>query len=705
MRLFSFTILMLIAVCVYAQESVVWGSEVIDVSSEYSPLEFSALQALHKPNVYAEGVYSGKDNPNAWRPKKSDSEEFVMVSFDTPIKARQIAIAETENPGAVKQVFAYDSDYNEYLLQEITPRILPTDQRLLNLFFPEPSYEIQAVRIVIDGEAVPGFNSIDAIGISTSNIPITVLIQLAKGVNTNIDAEKLGSNVNSTYVEHSPIISPDGKRLYFSRKYHPDNLGGADDPEDIWVSEMDEETGEWLPAKNVGEPLNTAGPNFISSITTVNGKETFILGNRYGKKGRMYEGISISTKDGDSFSEPESVEVENEYNYNPKADFFLVPGGEAMILSVERDDSYGSRDLYISFKNGNSWSEPQNIGGDVNTISEEAAPFLAEDGKTLYFSSGGYSGYGGMDIYVTRRLDDTWLRWSPPDNLGSGINTEQDDQYFSIPTVGKHLYFTRGDVDDDTDIFRFEVDEFFIDETSPVASSVAHLIEEIEKDKAPIVSAEPEKPEDVFLTVQGTVINPETKEPMPGVKIQIERLPDGVDIGEVTTDSEGKYSFKVRKGARYGVTPELDGYIAESANFDFNQSTVSQIVEKDLLLRPIEEDKPVVMNNIFFAFDKDELTTASYPELERILEYLKSGRIQKIEISGHTDSTGPDEYNKDLSRRRARSVYKFFLTNGISATRMSAVGYGEDEPVASNDTKEGRQQNRRVEFKILEKGQ
>jgi outer membrane protein OmpA-like peptidoglycan-associated protein len=646
------------------------------------------------------------DNPNAWRPKRDDSEEeFIMVSFGNPIKAKQVAIAESENPGAVSKVYAYDKDYNEYLLFELTPRALPIEKRLLNLFFQETPYEIQAIKVFLNPSVSPGYNAIDAIGISTSNIPISVLIQLAAGVASEMDAENLGENVNSEYVEHSPIISPDGKRLYFSRKYHPDNLGGADDPEDIWVSEMDPETGEWLPAKNLGEPLNTAGPNFISSISQTAEGEIFVLGNRYGKKGRMYEGISISKRQEDgSFSAPEAIEIENEYNYSPKADFFLAPGGQAMILSVERDDSYGNRDLYISFKNGNIWSEPVNMGGTINTLSEEAAPFLSEDGKTLYFSSAGYSGYGGMDIYVSRRLDDTFTRWSPPDNLGSGINTEKDDQYFSIPSTGKHLYFTRGNVDDDTDIFRFEVQEFFIDPSAPIASSVKHLLDEIEQeDLIAAKEKENKKEEDILITISGKVINPETNEPIPNVDVVVERLPDGVDIGVTKTNDEGYYEFKVKKGARYGVTPQLKGYLGESENFDFNDTEESQTVVADLNLKPIEKDKPVVINNIFFAFDKDELTTASYPELERILEYLKNGEIKRIEIAGHTDATGPEAYNEDLSRRRARSVYNFFLESGIDASRLSAKGYGETQPVATNDTVEGRRQNRRVEFKILEK--
>ncbi|MEP4532422.1 MAG: OmpA family protein [Cyclobacteriaceae bacterium] len=684
MNKFAITLLALVTwSSIQAQETVVWGSEVVDVTSEYGRLGYSAIQALHKPNV----LPSGGDNPNAWRPKNDNDEQFIVVSFDQPIKAKQVAIAESENPGAVKAVYAYNEQYDEYLLFELTPRAIPIESRLLNLFFDDTPYDVYAIKVVLDGEAVPGFNSIDAVGISASNIPISVLINLVPGVNSKVETEKLGANVNSTYQENSPIISPDGKRLYFSRKYHPDNVGGVDDPEDIWMSELDEETGKWKPAVNLGDPLNTAGPNFISSITMVDGEETLILGNRYGKKGRMYAGVSISKRKGDNFENPESMEIENEYNYSPKADFFLVPSGEAIVTSVERDDSYGARDLYVSFKKGKIWTEPKNLGQDINTAGEDFAPFLAQDGRTLYYSTNGISGYGGSDIFVAMRLDESWEKWSIPENLGAGINSEQDDQYFSIPSSGKHIYFSRGDMDEDTDIFRFKAEELFIDDSSPVAASMEHL-------------SEPE-PDEIFMTVYGKVIDGGTGEGIDNAIVLVERLPDGVDVGNVQTQGS-TYKFKVRAGARYGLLAKLDGYLSQNQNFDFNDVSSSDSVEQNLTLTKIEKEAKIVINNIFFDFDKAVLKTSSYPELNRILEHLQDGNIKKIQISGHTDSVGDDAYNKGLSQRRARAVYTYFRQRGITGDKMDVVGYGETKPVAGNDTNEGRSRNRRVEFQILE---
>lgn len=705
--LLTFSLLLSISASTYAQETVFWANEVFDVSSEYSPLEYSALQVLHKPNV----LPAGGDNPNAWRANNQSGKNFILVSFEKRAKVRQIAIAESENPGAITKVLAYDADFNEYTLFELTPRSIPVESRLLNLFFEETAYEVEAIRIELDGKAIDGYNAIDAIGISNSNIPINVLINIAQNVNQDIQADKLSTNVNSTYIEHSPLLSPDGSRLYFSRQYHPENIGGVDDNEDIWYSELDPETGEWMPAKNIGAPLNNSGPNFISSITKVGDETILLLGNRYESKGRMVSGVSMATIDKDGkVSKPKNINIEDDYNYSANADFYIANNQEVMLMAVERDDSFGSRDLYVSFKKKDEdWTVPQNLGAELNTVAEEASPFLGEDGTTLYFSSNGYSGYGQKDIFVAKRLDDSWLSWSEPENLGKGINTKGDDVYFNIPTSGKHIYFTRGDVDENTDIFSFKADDFFVTGDSPIIASADTTPAEDVKpvEEKPVVAVvtpvevKPE-PKEVIIKVVGNVLNEKTNQPL-AAKVIVERLPDGIEIGTVQSNPvTGAYEFSLRPGARYGFRAEADGYLAEDENVDLNEVADSKTIEQTLYLAPIEKGVSIVFNNIFFDFDKDELKTASYPELERVLELLKAKKIDRIEISGHTDSMGPEEYNINLSKRRANRVYNYLINKGIDKSRLEVVALGESKPTHSNDSISNRRKNRRVEFKVLQ---
>lgn len=668
----------------YGQEAILWASEVMYVTSETGPLQYSALQTLHKPNVYPKSGQS----PNAWRPRKSDKDDYIVVQFEKGINAQQIAIAETENPGSITKIYAYDSQDNEYLLFDLTPREIPVENRLLNLFFEKTKYEIAYIRVDIAGGAVEGFNSIDAIGISESNIPINVLISLTANVATDLHVEKLGPEVNSASTEHSPLLSPDGNTLFFSRQYHPGNVGGVDDNEDIWYSEKDPKTGEWLPAKNLGPPLNNKGPNFIASITQDGEDMVLLLGNQYGKKGKMKAGVSMSRKKPNGqFSSPVNLIIENDYNYSTKSDYYMNDQNNAIMISAERDDTYGDRDLYVTFADRNGeWSEPINLGQMVNSADTESSPFLDHDNETLYFSSSGFSGYGGADIYVSKRLDDTWQNWSVPENLGPGINGTTDDVYFNIPADGSHAYFTKGNIGENIDIYQFKMDQFFLEEV-PVKEGEEGGESEVDKS---------------FIVVSGRVIDPKTGKPL-GTRVLVERLPDGKEIGHVDSDPvTGEYKFNLKIGARYGFLAEEDGYLSVNHHLDLTNLTDSTAIRQDLELIPIETGRSIVMNNIFFDFDKSDLKTASYAELKRILELLKKKQINKIEISGHTDSKGNDEYNLNLSKRRAKSVYNYFKSNNIAESRMTSNGYGESKPVDTNDTAEGRSNNRRVEFKILE---
>jgi OOP family OmpA-OmpF porin len=311
----------------------------------------------------------------------------------------------------------------------------------------------------------------------------------------------------------------------------------------------------------------------------------------------------------------------------------------------------------------------------INTAGEESAPFLASDDKTLYFSSNGFSGYGGTDIYVSRRLDDTWTNWSEPENLGPEINSPLEDLFFNIPANSDFAYYSRGVTETNTDIFRV---------------------------KLPIV-----KNPEPWVTVKGKVVDKATGDPL-GAKIIYERLPEGKDIGIAQSNPEtGEYEIRLPAGHQYGIRAESDGKISESQNLDLRNITSDKVIEgENFNLSPIEvatvkENVTIVLNNVFFDFDKAELKPESFPELNRITELMKEKSGMQITISGHTDATGPEQYNLGLSERRAKAVVKYLVEKGIASDRITTEYFGESKPTDTNDTKEGRQKNRRVEFRIL----
>ena len=664
--LFFVGLLALASISARAQ-NVQWASKVLEVSSEISEMQYGARQALKAPNV----LPAGGENPNAWTPDRPNRVEFIKVGFDEPMRIRQIAIAESYNPSAVSEVYAYDPQGKEYLIERFTPEALPAASRILNIYVERTEYDVAAIKVVLNGKALPGYHSIDAIGISKTRTPITVDINVAADVNPDIRIKRLGPTVNSQYEELKPLLSPDGNTLFFSRRNHPNNVGGEKDQEDIWFSEKNVTSGEWTEAKNIGAPLNNQGPNFISSITPDGNTMLLLLGNQYGKNGKMKAGVSMSYKDGDRWTDPVALKIDNEYNFSDHANFFLAQNRKVLLMSVQRDDSYGDRDLYVSFlKEDNSWSEPKNLGEIINTAGTESAPFMAADDRTLYFSSNGFSGYGGQDIYVVRRLDDTWTNWTEPENLGPSINSSGEDLFFNIPLTGEQAYYSRGQEEGDTDIYQLDLPVFY--------------------KPAPVV------------VVKGKVFNAKNNEPLGGVKIFYERLSDGVEVGIARSESNGEYQIILPYGERYGYLAEADNFVAISANINLTQQEEYKEIKQDLYLVPIEVGSRVTINNIFFDFDKATLRNESYPELNRLLEFMNSYPNIRIHIEGHTDSVGAEDYNQQLSKRRAEAVARFLRVNGVNTNRLIVEGKGESTPVADNNTAEGRQQNRRVEFEIVE---
>lgn len=347
-----------------------------------------------------------------------------------------------------------------------------------------------------------------------------------------------------------------------------------------------------------------------------------------------------------------------------------------MIMSVEREDSQGDRDLYVSFMQDDSvWTEPLNLGNIVNSAAEESAPFLAADDKTLYFSSNGFSGYGGSDIYVSQRLDDTWTSWSEPENLGPEINSPLEDLFFNIPANSDFAYYSKGVSENNTDIFRVQL---------PIMRS----------------------PE-VWVTVKGKLVDAKTGEPI-GAKIIYEKLPDGTVAGIAQSDPKtGEYEIKLPAGHLYGIRAEAKDHMSENQNLDLRSITSDTVIDdKNFTLAPIEvarveENATITLNNIFFDFDKAVLKPESFPELNRIVQLMNERSAMQVDVAGHTDATGTEQYNMELSRRRATAVQQYLIGKGISETRVNVSYFGEAKPLESNATMEGRRKNRRVEFKIV----
>jgi len=653
--------------------NVYWADKVVAFSSQYSKTERAAYQVLGAPNV----IPTGGDAYTNWCTKEKDGKEvdanaFIRVGYKNPARIQQIAIAEGSNPGAITKVTVFGNNGEKQVVYEQPAKNLGIKCRMMNIILPQPTeFYVSEVEVRLDPIAVIGRNGIDAIGISDSKDSVKWSINLVPNIEFSSKPENLGEAINSIYDEVAPMISPDGRTIYFVRKFHPENAGGITDEDDIWYSVRDE-NGHWTPARNIGAPLNNKYNNFVQSITP-DGNQ-LLLANIYNKDGSTAPGVSLTYKTKQGWAFPEKQIIDDFMNLSPFANYYLSNDGQFLLMSLERKDSYGEMDLYVSFRKGdNRWSKPLNLGPTINTSVNDYSPFLAADGVTLYYSTAGKSGFGMEDIFVTTRLDDTWQNWTEPQNLGNVLNSPVSDTKYNIPASGEYAYFSSTNKSlGKNDIFRIKL-----------PSKV--------------------KPKPVVL-ISGKVLNEKTNKPI-DARIIVEELPGGKEVAVARTDpNTGEFKIILPAGKKYGFRAIGLGFFDVNKNIDLTDiSEYTEIEDEMLRLPPIEVGSVVRLNNIFFEFAKAILLPESYPELDRTAEFLKNNPSIEIEIGGHTDDIGSDVTNQKLSEKRARAVADYIISKGIDSKRLTVVGYGESRPIAFNTDEEGRAMNRRVEFKVMKK--
>ena len=320
--------------------------------------------------------------------------------------------------------------------------------------------------------------------------------------------------------------------------------------------------------------------------------------------------------------------------------------------------------------NNNTWTEPEKITALSIYENTDFAPFIAADGVTFYFASDRKGGMGGVDIWMTRRLDDTWQKWSEPVNLGAPINTDEWDAYYTLDARGEDAYMVSGK------------NSIGIGDIVKIK-----LIKEL-------------RPNPVVM-VTGKVYNAKTNEPL-GANIEYENLVDGKNVGIAESNPvTGEYRIVLPYGKNYGFMAYADKFVSVSDNVDLTAVAEYKEIKRDLYLVPLTVGTTIRLNNIFFDVGKATLRPESYPELERLAGIMTQNGKMQIELSGHTDNVGSDDANMKLSEDRAKAVVEYLVSLGIAADRIVAKGYGETKPVSTNDTDDGRQLNRRVEFTIL----
>lgn len=499
---------------------------------------------------------------------------------------------------------------------------------------------------------------------------------------TIVKVENLGELVNSAYPEMRPTISADGNLLFFIRQGHPSNIQIQTVPnaQDIWYSTRDT-AGNWSKAKHLNGSVNASHYNAVYWISP--DLNTMLIKGAFTEGQYLGTGVSMMHRmEDNSWSPPQMLRIRNFHKFGTTQQLGASMGQDGRTLlfyMTDKKNSYNN-DLYVSFLEGaDIWTAPQSLGKKINLPDyDEMSPFIAADGVTLYFSSDREGGIGEQDIWMTKRLDESWQKWSEPVNLGEPINTAGSEAFFTLDAGGEYAYLTSSD--------------------GAYGASDIVRIKLLEK----------EKPDPVVL-VSGNVYNAKTKEPL-SASLVYEILPEGTEAGTGTSSpQDGSFKMVLPYDKNYSIRASADKFfaISENLNLDSLIKAGYKEIHKDLYLVPIEIGQVFRLNNVFFDFDKYSLRPESFVELNRVVDFLNEYPNIEIEMSAHTDSKGTDSYNLTLSDNRARSVMEYILSKGIAPNRIVSKGYGETKPVAENanadgsDDPAGRQLNRRVEFTIM----
>ena len=484
------------------------------------------------------------------------------------------------------------------------------------------------------------------------------------------DPENLGLEINSPYGDYMPNLTADDALIFFTSR-REGSLGSRNPlsgkyAEDFYYSERGED-GKWQPAKSLGEPVNTTGNEGAASFSPDGQWVYFTACNREDGKGSC--DLYVARLKGREWTQPQNLgeNINTEYWESQPC---ISGDGRTLYFVSNRRGGVGGYDVWFSRNVNGEWQPAENMGIPVNSEGGEMSPFLHADGKTLYFASDGHPGFGGTDLFMSTKDGD---KWTPPRNLGFPLNTSADETNLFINSSGEKGYINsdrKGGMGGQ-DIYEFIVDPSI---RPKVATFVrGHVYEEGSK-----------KP----LAATVVFVNLETRDTIRSVQ---------------TNALDGKFLLSLPLEEDYAAFTDKAGYLFNSKNFSLKEiKDGSKYYDLDIYLNKLSEagTGPIRLDNIFYATGSWELQDASIAELDHLLSFLRINPTVEIEIAGHTDDVGTSTDNKTLSKKRAGGVVEYLTQHGIDAGRVTAVGYGEDKPQCTEKTDECRALNRRTEFRI-----
>jgi len=548
--------------------------------------------------------------------------------------------------------------------------------------------------------------------------------------------ENIQFPINSQYSEYVPVISADESVMIYTyrgiRSKGAENIdqsmGSEAYMEDVFISYK--ENGVWTTPESIGDNINTKNHDAAIALS-VDGQTLFIYKSEDNNMGDIY----VSQLSGGDWSKPIKLKGDVNSNKSWEGSASLSANGKVLYFASDREGGLGGRDLYKAELQGDgSWSNIQNLGSKVNTIYNDDAPFIHPDNKTLYFSSQGHSSIGGYDIFYTIMDDEG--NFNEPVNLGYPINTVDDNRYFVLAANGKTGYYSGGGEKSlgEEDIFKITMGKI----EKPV---LALLLGKVYYNDVPIgsimnLSKQPNQElEGKFKSNSktGKYVMALTRG-IYEIEVELasgETVSDSIRLNDITEYIELHKDFRIYSDSSLIIRQAASLQSILEVELKKENKTIDTLftdnINQEIKLTPMDKGRVFSLKNIMYAFDNANLRASSSVELDRLVAILKEQKDIKIEISSHTDASRNVEaakrsfkrkglvytkeahdkkskaYNQQLSQRRAQSVVDYLVKKGISRNRLVAKGYGEEKPIATNDTEEGRQLNRRTEFKVLDK--
>lgn len=478
----------------------------------------------------------------------------------------------------------------------------------------------------------------------------------------------LSTTINKLPLQYFPVFTADQQSIIFTGRR---GITPQFD-EDLYISTKNAQ-GEWQAPKLIS-PNITSEFNEGTCTISADGR-TLIFTSCLGRRGLGSCDLFISFKEGDEWTIPENMG--NSINSGAwESQPTLSADGKTLYFVSDRPGGQGMRDIYVShLAEDGQWEKPYNLGPGINTSQDEVSPFIHVNGQTLFFASTGYPGFGGFDIYQAEKRGESW---TPPVNLGYPLNAKGDQVSFFMTADGSKGYYSlekgRENIDYTSTLMEFDV---------PEAIQV--------KNRSNFV--------------KGIIRNAETKQVL-SAEVELFDLNEQKKEYSVQSDAvSGEYMMVLTEGSEYALYVDKAGYLFESLTFnysdDFHPALKLDPIYIDIYLQPIKAGKETVLNNIFFDTDQYVLKPKSKTELEKVIRFLDENPDIRVRINGHTDDVGSDQYNQQLSLNRAKAVYEYLKETGISADRLDYKGFGESKPMVANDSEMNRQKNRRIAFEVI----